>query len=112
MADDATRKKPKYKVGKFKEPIFPDSEVEMDTEFMTRYQTTAPFEDVARFYEAIFGGLKRIQLSRVEIEGFPGLAVGVHAKAGGVEFSSMVVMVDRNTIKKRKQLYQIMAVGR
>ena len=98
--------------GPFGEPIFPESEPDLELEPMIRYRTKAEFETIAEFYEEQLGGRRDVVLMRSEHEGHPVLTVGSGPKATDVAFSSIVVMVDASTLKKRRQRWHILVTSK
>lgn len=101
----------KPKLGKYKDPIFPGAEIELEAGTLVRYATKGPFKDICRHFEVIYEGRKNIQTTRTEADGFPSFAVGKGPSAQDVDFEAILVMVDPKTKKKRKQRWHILVIG-
>ncbi len=102
----------KIRFGPYKEPIFPKAEEDLTMDGVIRYKTAEPFDAIARFYQEFYADRKVVQTMRSESDGFDVFCVGAGPKATDVDFASIVIMIDRTTIKKRKHIWHILVTGR
>jgi hypothetical protein len=106
------KKIPKHEVGPFGEAIFPGAEEDLTMDAMRRYRTKEPFEEIARFYDAVYGGQLRVRVGRAAAHDHPCFTVGVSADLSEPGFTSLVVMVDPASLRKRKPLWHILVTKR
>ncbi len=102
----------RVKTGPYGEPVFPKAEEDLTMDGFIRYKTTEPFDDIARFYEKQYADTRFIQTVRSEEKGWPVFCAGVGARAKDIQWAAIVVMIDRRSIKKRKQVWHILVTAR
>ncbi|MFT7624755.1 MAG: hypothetical protein ACI9WU_003945 [Myxococcota bacterium] len=98
--------------GPFREPLFPKAELDLEMPEMLRYRTEAPFDAIARFYDEEYKDRRDIQRRRGEQDGHPVYTIGVGKQATDVQFATLVVMVDPESLERRKPTWHILVIAR